>query len=408
MTKNKNLKNCVAVGGELGTSTSKFCAEGEIVTFSSVVGDTLTESMEKSWHLMNRSSDTRWIRNLAVYDENRKAWRYVGSMTRNSSRVNWFTNRGIIQNYDDAFIGIQAGLFLLAVELEKKGKTPLEDIGMAFGITVKSGEATAEEFFKYIGDRLHRDGDKKYLIIKAKNIATGETKEIKININFLVIQYQAFGAHMVLLFRKYKMKVFNTYIIDIGHGTWIKLPIIDNEADLNLSEAFPEGVFTITKNISTVVFEASNQKFKIPEQRLMEKLPQGDYKIEVPGSGVYDFEELLETESAELAEKIFQNVKNDISILSQKGQFIDYFTVIGGGSHLLFDKISKKIAEYYGWDQDMEKKRIIDPKGLSIDPRYVNCAGFMLLARDQIALELQEEVDSSLDIDNITDDYVKE
>ena len=79
-----DLSNCVAIGGELGTSASKFCCDDTMVIFSSVVGDALSERMEKSWRMMNRSADTRWIKNLAIFDEARNAWRYIGAMTRSS------------------------------------------------------------------------------------------------------------------------------------------------------------------------------------------------------------------------------------------------------------------------------------------------------------------------------------
>ena len=61
-------REAVAVGGELGTSTSKFCADDQVIVFSSVVGDALTPTLEENWRRMNRSRDRRWIRNLAIYD----------------------------------------------------------------------------------------------------------------------------------------------------------------------------------------------------------------------------------------------------------------------------------------------------------------------------------------------------
>lgn len=400
----QDLKGCLPVGGELGTSTSKFCLGEDIVTFSSVVGDALSDGQEKAWRLMNRSQDQRWIHNLSIFDEKRHSWRYVGAITRNSGRVNWFTSQGLIRNYDDAFLGIQAGLFCLNAEREVQGKNSLRKVSLGFGIPVRLGERTTEDFFNYLKTRLAKKDRKKYLLIKAKNLATGETRELKIEILFMVIQYQAYGGYMALLFKKYKLKVFNTYVIDIGHGTWIKLPIIENEADLNLSDSFPEGIYTVTQNISQVIFESSKQKFKIPEQRVMEKLPTGDYKIEVPGVGVYDFGDLLKDQTNSLTTKIIQEISADISTLSQKGNFIDYFVIIGGGAHLMFESIAAQIAKYYGWDQKLAKERIINPQGLGINPRYINVIGFMLLARDQLAIEEGKEVNTKFSIKKIIED----
>jgi hypothetical protein len=398
-----DLSRCVAVGGELGTSASKFCCDDTMVLFSSVVGDALSENMEKSWRLMNRSSDNRWIKNLAIFDESRNAWRYVGAMTRSSEKTNWFTHKGLIQNYDDAFLSIKAGLFLLNLEMEKKGR-PIEAAGFGFGITVRHGENVLERFLSYMKEHLAPDGEKKFVAIKAKNVATGEVREINIQLEFSVLQYQAYGAYMALLFSKYKMDVYNTYIIDIGHGTWIKLPIIENEAEINLADSITEGIYTITKNISETIFESSQQKFKIPEQRIMQRLPLKDFKIEIPGLGVYDFSRLLAQESQFMGRRIMEYVARDISALSQKGQTIDFFTIIGGGAHLLYDTIKREIGAFFGWPENVLDERVIHPNMVGIDPRYINCAGFMLLARDHIALTMGKEVDTRFHIRTVVKD----
>ncbi|MEI6666948.1 MAG: hypothetical protein WCP29_02245 [Acidobacteriota bacterium] len=397
------LDNCVAIGGELGTSASKFCCDDTMVIFSSVVGDALSDRMEKSWRMMNRSADARWIKNLAIFDETRNAWRYIGAMTRSSEKTYWFTHKGLIQNYDDAFLAIKAGLFLLHLEMEKKGGS-VEEAGLGFGITVRHGESILEKFLAYLRDHLDEQGNRKFLAIKAKNVATGEIREIKIHLNFSVMQYQAYGAYMALLFSKYNMDVYNTYVIDIGHGTWIKLPVIDNEADINLADSITEGVYTITRNISESIFESSEQKFKIPEQRIMQRLPQKNFKIEIPGSGVYDFSRLLAQESQYMAGRIMELVGRDITALSERGVSIDYFTVIGGGAHLLYDAIKANIGTYFGWPENVLDERVIHPNKIGIDPRYVNCVGFMLLARDQIALTLGKDVDTKFQIKNIVRD----
>jgi hypothetical protein len=399
-----DLSKYTAIGGELGTSTSKYCCDDSMVIFSSVTGDALTSAMEESWRLMNRSNDNRWIKNLAIYDDRRKCWRYVGAMTRCSEKTNWFTRKGLIQNYDDAYLSIKAGLFLLNNDRIERKLTPLGKVGLGFGITVRHGENVIDKFFAYLKENLIQDGDRKIIKVKAKNVATNETQDVDIELDFAVMQYQAYGAYMAILFSKYKMQVYNTYVIDIGHGTWIKLPIVENEADINLSDSTAEGIFTITKNISKIIFETSGQKFKIPEQRIMEKLPQKNYELEVPGAGVYDFEELLKHESRQMAQYIVEHVTNDFAALSQKGHSIDYYTVIGGGAHLLFDTIKEEIGNYFEWPIETRDEKVINPLSMGIDPRYINCVGFMLLARDQIAMEHDADVDPNFDLKRIITD----
>ncbi|MBF0314613.1 MAG: hypothetical protein HQK50_09670 [Oligoflexia bacterium] len=398
-----DLTHATPIGCELGTSASKFCCDDTLVIFSSVVGDSLTEKMEESWRLMNRSKDSRWARNLAIFDDSRNSWRYVGAMTRNSERVNWFTDQGLIRDHEDAFLATKAGLFLLAQEMETQNK-PIKQICIGFGITVRHGENVIENFFSFMKDKLIVREGKKFLTIKAKNVALNQIKEIEVELVFSVMQYQAYGAYMSLLFSKYNMNIYNTYIVDIGHGTWIKLPIIENEAEINLSDSFTEGVHTITKNISKVIFESSAQKFKIPEQRIMERLPSKDYKLEVPGVGVYDFTKYLQHESQLMARSIVQRISNDMSLLSQKGHTVDYFLIIGGGAHLLTETIRSEIGKFFEWPEEVLTQKIIDANTLGVDPRYINCVGLMLLARDQIALEMNQEVDPVYCIKTIIQD----
>jgi hypothetical protein len=97
-------------------------------------------------------------------------------------------------------------------------------------------------------------------------------------------------------------------------------------------------------------------------------------------------------------------VARDITVLSQKGQTIDYFTIIGGGAHLLYDVVKREIGAYFGWPENVLDERVIHPKRVGIDPRYINCAGFMLLARDHVALTMGKEVDTHFQIRAIIED----
>lgn len=397
-------RDAVAIGGELGTSTSKFCCDDEVVVFSSVVGDALSPSLEDNWRRMNRSRDRRWIRNLAIWDDRRQAWRYVGAMTRSSEKPNWFTERGLVQNMDDAFLGLTAGLFLVSKERQRRGLTPLSKIGMGFGVPVKAGENAAEEFFKYLKTRVEREGDASFIAIRAKNVATGEVEEIRVRLSFIAVQFQGYGAYMALLFGKYNMKLFNTYVIDVGHGTWIKLPVIENEVDMLLADSVQQGMHTITENISRVIFEKSRQRFRIPEQRVMEKLPRGETKIEVPGEGVFDFKPILEGEIDSLCETIMTRVRQDLQSLSRRGQFVDYVAIVGGGAPLVFDRLRESIRKYFDWTKEIAEARVIDVTQIGAHPRTINAVGFMLLARDQIAIELGEAVDPKFEVKRVVTD----
>jgi hypothetical protein len=396
----ENFENIVSVGVDLGTSTSKFCDGSRILYFSSVAGDPLTDQLEKSWRRMNRSTDDRWIHNLALWDEDRQGWRYIGAMTRSSQRQQWFTEGGVLQNFADAYLALQAGLLALGIEREK----PLERVALGFGMPINAGEEASERFLDYLREHLVSEGDKRFMKIRAKNVATDETMEVNIEVVFSLVQFQAYGAYMCLLFSKFGMKLYNTYVADIGHGTWISLPIVENEADLSLAESVPNGIHSITGNISRTLFESSGQKVKVQEQRIMEKIAAGEREIEVPGAGVFNFEAMLESECDSLADDIMKKIRVDVAALGAKGVSLDYFAIVGGGSNLIFDRLKKRIAEFFGWDDKMADERVAGNDALPVDVRYSNAVGLMLVARDQIAMERDEDVDPSVEITAVVSD----
>ena len=394
----------VPVGVDLGTSTSKFCDGTRVLYFSSVAGDPLTDQLEESWRRMNRSTDRRWLHNLAVWDADRDAWRYMGAMTRSSQRQQWFTEGGVLQNMGDAFLALQAGLFLAGIERAE----PLGRVALGFGVPIKAGEAASERFLDYVRERLVTEDGKRLLKIRVKNAATNETMEQAIEIVFSLVQFQAYGAYMVLLFSKFDMKLYNTYVVDVGHGTWISLPIVENEADIGLADSQPAGIHSITQRISQALFEKSSGKVKVQEQRIMEKIAAGQREIEVPGAGVFNFEAMLESECEGLADDIVKKLRLDVGALGAKGSSLDYVAIVGGGANLVFDKVKRRVAEFFNWDEAMANERIVGPDALPVEPRYANTAGLMLLARDQIAIDLDQEVDPAVKITEVISDNMPE
>jgi hypothetical protein len=396
----ENYEGVVPVGVDLGTSTSKFCAGTRVLCFSSVAGDPLTDQLEDSWRRMNRSTDHRWAHNLALWDDVRQGWRYLGSMTRSSQRPQWYTEGGVLQNFEDAYLALQAGLFLLGVEQQQ----PLSRVALGLGMPIKAGEQASERFLDRVRQRLVTRDDKRVMRIRAKNVATAEVREEQIEVVFSLVQFQAYGAYMVLLFSKFDMKLYTTYVVDVGHGTWISLPVSDNEADIALADSAPNGIHAITRNISQALFEKSGQKVKIQEQRIMEKVAAGEREVEVPGAGVFNFEAMLDAECEALADEIMKKIRLDVAALGHKGTSIDYLAVVGGGASLLFDKLKRRIAEFFNWDASMADERVVGNQALPVDYRYTNAAGLMLLARDQIAIDLGQDVDPSLEITAVVSD----
>lgn len=396
----KQNDRAVAVGVDLGTSTSKFCDGERILYFSSVAGDALTDQLEGSWRRMNRATDQRWLHNLAIWDADRDCWRYVGAMTRSSQRPQWFTEGGVLQNFGDAYLALQAGLFLLGVE----NGEPLRQVALGFGVPIKAGEEASERFLDHVRERLVTVDGRRVMKIRAKNVATAEEQEVDVEVVLSLVQFQAYGAYMVLLFSKFGMKLYSTYVVDVGHGTWISLPIVDNEADIALADSSTAGIHRITQNISQALFEKSQQKVKIQEQRIMEKVAAGQHEIEVPGAGVFNFSAMLDAECEALADEVMKKIRGDVAALGAKGVSLDYFAIVGGGSELVFDKVKRRIAEFFDWNDEMARERIVGTKDLPVEARYTNAAGLMLLARDQLALDADEDVDPRIEISAVVSD----
>lgn len=136
----------------------------------------------------------------------------------------------------------------------------------------------------------------------------------------------------------------------------------------------------------------------------MEKIAAGQREIEVPGAGVFNFEAMLDGECETLANDITKKIRMDVGALGAKGVSLDYFAIVGGGAHLVFDKLKPRIAEFFGWDEKMAGERIVGTEALPVEARFANSAGLMLLARDQIAIERDEDVDPSIEISTIVSD----
>jgi cell division ATPase FtsA len=200
------------------------------------------------------------------------------------------------------------------------------------------------------------------------------------------------------------MKLYDTYVVDIGHGTWISLPVVENEPDIGLADSAPAGIHAITSNISQTLFEKSAQKVKVPEQRIMEKIALGQREIEVPGAGVFNFDRMLDAECEALADEIMKKIRTDVAALGAKGVSLDYVAIMGGGANLVFDKLRRRIAEFFAWDGPMSDERIVNCDTLPVAARYANAAGLMLLARDQIAIDLEKEVDPKIAIEAVVAD----
>lgn len=139
----------------------------------------------------------------------------------------------------------------------------------------------------------------------------------------------------------------------------------------------------------------------------MEKLPRGDYQIEIPGEGVFDFGPLLEAEASAMADRIAATVRSDVAALTDRGAFIDYFAVVGGGAHLLGNRIRERIRQFFGWTPALARERVLTIEDLGLDCRIANAVGFMLLARDQIAMEAGQDVDVDFQVSHVHEDTQK-
>lgn len=133
----------------------------------------------------------------------------------------------------------------------------------------------------------------------------------------------------------------------------------------------------------------------------MEKLAAGHREIEVPGAGVFNFAAMVEAETDALAEQIAKKVRGDVAALGSKGVSLDYIAIVGGGANLVFDKVKRRLVEFFGWDDAMAAERIVGNQALPVDVRYANAVGFMLLARDQLAIDRDEDVDPTIAIGEV-------
>jgi hypothetical protein len=99
-----------------------------------------------------------------------------------------------------------------------------------------------------------------------------------------------------------------------------------------------------------------------------------------------------------------KKIRLDVAALGAKGTSLDYFAIVGGGANLVSPKLERRIAEFFGWTGEMAKERIVGNDALGLDARYANSVGLMLLCRDQIAIDLDQDVDPTIQIKSVVSD----
>jgi CheY-like chemotaxis protein len=367
------------VGVEIGTNSSKFCCQEVVLGIRSIVGSAMDQELEWEWAHLNDGADQSWVNNLAVFDPHRKSWFYIGQMADNSSDLVTFTEKSL-RDPHDILVMLLGGLFLLDNEMSKNDQM-LNQAGICLG-------APSNVLLNLEGDSKLADFLEEHLVdgalpVKVKNALTGEVCERVLNVVFVNLKHIAYGAYTALLYSKFEQIHHNVYIIDVGHDTWMKLPIVGNEAMIAFSQVTTGAVSHILKEVIEYVHRESGEHVHLTPEILIEKVAKEDYLVDT-GREKLSFVTAMADHIQMLAEEIHTKVIADIETLLEKGSYIDYFLIVGGGSHLLFETLKRKLQNYHSWDNQVTRERVFNPIDMGLDPRYITSVGFMFLAGEEI------------------------
>ena len=367
------------IGVEIGTSSSKFCCQEVVVGVGSTVGAAMDDELEQEWVQLNDGVDQGWASNLSVFDPIRKKWFYLGGMASNSAELRTFTEDSL-RDPHDILLMLLGGLFLIDIEMSNN-KQMLNQVGLCLG-------APSNLLLNLEGDVKLADFLTEHLVdgalpIKVKNVVTGEVCERVLNVVFVSLKHIAFGAYTALLYSRFEQVHHNVYIIDIGHDTWMKLPIIDNEAMIAFSQVTKGAVSHILREVIEYIHIESGKRLNLTPEKLIEKVTKEDYVVDT-GKEKLSFVTAMADHIQMLADEIHTKVVGDIETLLEKGSYIDYFLIVGGGSHLLFETLKRKLQNYHSWDNEGTRERVFNPIDMGLDPRYITAVGFMFLAGEEI------------------------
>jgi len=336
------------VGCDLGTSTIKVTCGDTKYLIPSLIGE---PNPGWSGGTLDQSLET----NLVLIEGNDE-W-YVGELARTQSEVKRsLAADGQMKSAEETFMALKAALSLL---VEKDG----EELIIATGVPV----ATSLEVMKNLSRMLKGEVE-----ISVKNDASGDIKNVTVNISKCLVLPEPYGTYYSTLKEKGEDEAVDTVLIDIGHGSTDILTMYQGRPMRTASGSMREATDTLTSRMAAKLQEKTNMIVK-PFDLMNVIRRQKDTVL--LGGQTYSIKAIREFYAEQIARVMIDEVMRLISTLPPDA-FVEYYIICGGGAYLFGDAIKKAIVE---GKLVSEADSVIIPT----DPVLSNALGFELIAQSQ-------------------------
>jgi hypothetical protein len=336
-------------GMDLGTSTLKTSFDNGTKKYKmiSMLGD-----VNEGWTGM--SVDKSWINNLVMEHEGKEF--FVGELARTQSEIKYpLVSEGRMKSAENAFVALKSSLVNVA------------DDGDDFIIGVGVPVATPMNEMKELSRLLKGTHE-----IKCRNDATGEKKQLTVNVKKCQIIPEPYGTYYWTLKQRKVDVAIDAVLIDIGHGSTDFLSMYQGRPMRQSSGSLNEATDTLTSRIAKKLNDQTGKIIRPYE--LMKSIELGRESVMVSGE-TFSIKE-VKNYYAEQISKIMVDETQRLIGFMPPDSFVELYVCTGGGAYTFGSYIQKAL---------FNMKMIAKPEDCFIppDPVMSNAMGFELVVKDR-------------------------
>jgi len=339
-----------AVGVDLGTSTIKISSDGHRYKIPSVIG-----TPNPGWSGM--SSDKSWENNLVIEDS-RGQEVYIGELARLQSEIRKpLASEGKMKSIDNSLLALKAVLSLIM-------QSNYEQFVVATGVPIATGIEESKELSK---------GLKGTHEIKVKNDATGETKQMKILVEQVLVAPEPYGTYWYTLKTSGIKTAVDSIIVDIGHGTTDILCMYKGNMMRAASGSLEEATDSLTNALARAIQEKAGKIIRPFD--LMKAIEQNK-RILLVGGKALDIGDAIEQAVGSIADVIVDESNRLLNNLPPDA-WIEKVIICGGGAYI-FGKYLKQA--FFEADIVKSPDEVLIPE----DSVMSNALGFEMIAKTKL------------------------
>ncbi|MHA1146939.1 MAG: hypothetical protein ACTSR8_01710 [Promethearchaeota archaeon] len=339
----------IDISGEI-----KFSCRGKTFAIPNVIGS----SDPVGWG--DLTPDKSWKNNLILIEGGGE--QYIGELARTQSQIKRFIlDQGTLAKIDDIFLLIKAILPLILDDDEP--------IILGIGVPI----STPVDKMKELSVKL-----KGNFIVKIKNDATKEIKEIELKIQSVLIMPEAYGSYYNVVSDSESESVIDAVVISLDLLTEILVIYNGNlirNASRNLQNA---SLFVLANKIALALQQQVG--IIVNPHSILKNIREDQNHVILSGK-TYDIGQIKEHYIRQISVEIVDNLIEVLGFLPLDAR-IEYFLLSGEALDLFWTEIQMLILEN-NLIEDFDLDRVVMVK----NPAFANAIGFEKMVRKRIEKE---------------------